>query len=158
MECRLDKYAFSELGYIKILNINTNLRLAKPSSIIYIQNFDHYEMIVRYIDIPLTVGYKFRRKKLSLVPHVGINYTMAYSNEVQLSSEDGYYMFGEVTDLKELIIGVTAGCGAYYDISKHFMIGLDAEMVYYPSSVSTNETFSYKPYSLLVGPSIAFKF
>ncbi len=154
----LDKYAFSELGYIKIFNINTNLRLAKPSSIIYIQDFNHYNINVRYIDIPLSVGYKFTRKKLSLVPHLGVNYTMAYSNEVELTSEDGYYMFGEVTDLKELIIGVTAGCSAYYDFSDHFMVGLDAEMVYYPSSVSNNETFSYKPYSLLVGPSIAFKF
>ncbi len=153
----LENFGISSLGYIRILNINTNVRLGNPLSAIYIQDFNRYNITVRYVDIPLIVAYKFQYKKFSFIPHVGLNTTFLISNDVMLESDEGYYMHGEIKEIKDYMFGISSGGGAYLNLGKHWMLGLDADFIYYPGSISSNPEFNYHPYSFIMGPSAVFK-
>ena len=153
----LENFGISSLGYIRILNINTNVRLGNPQSAIYIQDFNRYNISVRYVDIPLVVAYKFKYKKFSFIPHIGLNTTFLLSNDIMLESDKGYYMHGEIKEMKDYMIGISSGAGAYVNLGKHWMLGLDADFVYYPGSISSNPEFNYHPYSFIMGPSAVFK-
>ncbi len=153
-----DNYGYSALGVISLFNVNTNARLANPSSAIYVQDFDEYSIRLRYVDIPITIGYELKINNWSVIPYVGINSTIILSNEVKMSKDDKIFMYGEVKDVNSIMLGITTGGGLYYNIGKRWLLGLNTDFIYYPSSVSYSKDYTYKPYSLLVGPRVEFRF
>lgn len=151
-------YGYSSLGIIALYNVNTSARISNPSSVIYIQDFDEYNIRLRYLDIPITIGYNFQVNNWSIIPHVGLNSTIILSNEVKMEKDDKIFMYGEVKDVKSFSMGYIVGGGLYYNLGKHWLLGLNTDFIYYPSSVSKNADYKYRPYSYLIGPRAEFRF
>jgi len=152
-------YGYTQFGVIKLIQMNTNARLANPSSALYVQDFDKYSVRLRFLEIPLSVAYDYKVNNWSLIPHIGVNPTFLVSNEVKLEKGEDVFMFAEIKDVKKFMLGFSGGVGAYYNISNHWRLGVDADFIYYTGSVNNDATkFNYAPYSLLVGPRVEFKF
>lgn len=147
----IEKYGFTELGYIKIINVNQIMRVRNLSSIVYLRNFNKYTITLEYYEIPLTISYELPLRNWVISPHIGINANYISSNSVMLEDAEGYFLFGEITDLKEYMIGGSIGTDLSYKFNKHWALGITTDFVYYPSSVSTSENFSFNPYSILSG-------
>ncbi len=152
-------YGYTQFGVIKLIQMNTNARLANPSSALYVQDFDKYSVRLRFLEIPLSVAYDYKVNNWSLIPHIGVNPTFLVSNEVKLEKGEDVFMFAEIKDVKKFMLGFSGGVGAYYNISNHWRLGIDADFIYYTGSVNNDATkFNYSPYSLLIGPKVEFKF
>jgi len=152
-----NNFGYTQFGIIQLDNVSSNVRLANPQSAIYVQDFDKYSVKFRNIEVPLSIGYGFRSNSWSVNTHLGVSPTFIISNEIKLEKDDKF-MFAKIKDSEEFMLGFNGGAGLNYRISKYWMIGINADFVYYANSLSKDAKFDYCPYSILISPRLEFRF
>ncbi len=154
----IDKFGYTSLGYYSVDNINNAMQTKNFNTVEYLREFTQTKVKLRFVEIPLNIGYNMSWKNWTLMPHLGFNTTFILSNEVQIGDDSDYYLYGEIQDLRQNIFGASAGLDFYYNTKSKLSFGLRTDFVYYLNDINTSEDFNFRPYSFLISPQISLRF
>jgi hypothetical protein len=154
----IERVGYTSIGYYRVFNIDNAMASKSFTTVDYLREFSRTKVKVRFVEIPINVGYNFQWKKWNATVHGGFNAAFVLSNEVQVGDDYDYYLFGEIQDLRENIFGASAGIDIFYYSKSKLTFGLKTDFIYYLNDINYSPEFNYHPYSFLISPQIGFRF
>lgn len=154
----IDKFGYTSLGYYSVDNINNAMQTKNFNTVEYLREFTQTKVKLRFVEIPLNIGYNMYWRNWAMTAHGGLNTTFVLSNEVQIGDGSDYYLYGEMQDLSDNIFGISFGLDFSYYTKSRFSFGLKTDYIYYLNDINTSDEFKFHPYSFILSPQIGFRF
>jgi len=154
----IDKFGYTSLGYYSVDNINNAMQTKNFNTVEYLREFTQTKVKLRFVEIPLNIGYNMYWRNWAMTAHGGFNATFVLSNEVQVGDDSDYYLYGEMQNLRDNIFGVSFGMDISYYTKSRFSFGLKTDFIYYLNDINTSDDFKFHPYSFILSPQIGFRF
>ena len=117
----------------------------------FTQNFE-------YVEIPLYLRYNVLNKRFGIEMMGGFSSNLLVGNQTYIESNLGKTLVGKTNDMEVMNYSGTLGVGFKYGLSKSFFLNLEPRVKYYLNSLNTNESVSYKPYTIGVFTGLSYQF
>jgi len=109
------------------------------------------------IEIPLLMRYNLIQNRIGMFVSGGLSANMIVGNGVYDQSS-GNTKIGEIDDIRTTNFSSLFSFGIEYQLSSKLQIGLEPSVKYYINSISKNNKYEYKPYSIGVFTGIRYNF
>jgi len=117
----------------------------------FTQNFE-------YVEIPFYLRYTLLDTKFDIEILGGLSSNILVGNQAYVETNSGKTLIGETSDMEQMNYSGTLGMGFKYGLSKRFFLNLEPRVKYYLNSLNSNESVSYKPYTVGVFTGISYQF
>lgn len=117
----------------------------------FTQNFE-------YIEIPLYLRYTILDTKFDIEILGGFSSNVLVGNQAFVETNSGKTLVGKTEDMELMNYSGTLGMGFKYGLSKHFFLNLEPRVKYYLNSLNSNESVSYKPYTIGIFTGLSYQF
>ena len=139
------------------MEIGTNLEDKSLASAVvvsdarFIQNFE-------YIEIPLYLRYSILDARFGIEMMGGFSSNVLVSNQTFMESSAGNDLIGKTKDMESVAYSGSLGLGLKYSLSKRFYLNVEPRIKYYLNSLNSNNSVSYKPYTIGVYTGLSYQF
>jgi hypothetical protein len=153
----------SPTGVIQINTVPTNIVIGNSiesndmASAVFIseaqftQNFE-------YVEIPLYLRYTLLDTKFDIEILGGFSSNVLVGNQAFVETNSGKTLVGKTEDMELINYSGTLGMGFKYGLSKRFFLNLEPRVKYYLNSLNSNESVSYKPYTIGIFTGLSYQF
>jgi hypothetical protein len=117
----------------------------------FTQNFE-------YVEIPLYLRYTVLDKRFGIEMMGGFSSNLLVGNQTYIESNSGKALVGKTNDMEIMNYSGTIGLGFKYGLSKSFFLNLEPRVKYYLNSLNSNESVSYKPYTIGIFTGLSYQF
>jgi hypothetical protein len=111
-----------------------------------------------YVEIPLFLRYTLLDTRFDIEILGGLSSNILVGNQAYVETTSGRTLIGETSDMEKMNYSGTLGMGFKYGLSKRFFLNLEPRVKYYLNSLNSNESVTYKPYSVGVFTGLSYQF
>jgi hypothetical protein len=111
-----------------------------------------------YVEIPLYLRYTLLDTRFDIEILGGLSSNILVGNQAYVETTSGKTLIGETSDMEKMNYSGTLGLGFKYGLSKRFFLNLEPRVKYYLNSLNSNESVTYKPYSVGVFTGLSYQF
>ncbi|MCU4176413.1 outer membrane beta-barrel protein [Carboxylicivirga sp. N1Y90] len=118
--------------------ITTNSMLAQS---------DALRQTLDYLEVPLMARYQVLESFVNLSLSGGVSTNFLIGNNAYMISDGKKIEIGETADIKPMALSSSVGIGMELPLSKIVRFNIEPRFKYYMGSVSSNDAYSFQPYS-----------
>jgi len=111
-----------------------------------------------YVEIPLYVRYVVLDRRFDIEMMGGFSSNLLVDNPTYMENSLAQSLVGKTQDMQTLNYSSTLGVGFKYELSRRFFLNLEPRVKYFLNSLNSNESVTYKPYSIGVFTEISYHF
>ncbi len=137
--------------------IGNNIEGSSLASAVFVSDAQ-FTQSFEYVEIPLYVRYVVLDTRFDIEMLGGFSSNLLVSNQTYMQNSLGESLIGKTKDMETLNYSSTMGVGFKYELSKRFFLNLEPRVKYFLNSLNSNESVTYKPYSIGVFTGISYQF
>lgn len=154
---KLERFGYTSAGYYKIDQANKILAAKSENTINNVRYYDEVKASFDIVEIPLILKYKVSLRNFEIYPYAGLNASLVYNNELELSIDNEWQNLGSTEDVSNNLYGYTLGIGFNYAFNENFVLGFEPGFTKYFNSINNAEEFDSKPFILKINPVFTYK-
>jgi hypothetical protein len=117
----------------------------------FTQSFD-------YVEIPVYLRYALLDKRFGIELMGGLSSNLLVGNQAFVDTNSEKTLVGKTDDMELMNYSGTLGMGFRYGLGKRVFVNLEPRFKYYLNSLNSNESVSYKPYTVGFFTGLSYQF